>query len=29
MMIKEQTADIHWKRHLKRKAYKALKKHQA
>jgi hypothetical protein len=28
-MIKEQTADIHRKRHLKRKAYKALKKHQA
>jgi hypothetical protein len=28
-MIKEQTADIHRKRHLKRKAFKALKKHQA
>ena len=29
MMIKEQTADIHRKRLMKRKAYKALKRHHA
>ena len=29
LMIKEQTADIHRRRNLKRRVYKALKKHQA